>query len=270
MPNLRNHRAVITGASSGIGADMARLLAGWGCDVLVAARRRDRLDALAARLRADHGVDAISIAVDLATAGGRAELAEAACARGFDIWINNAGFGDYQPFVATEWARHAQMLELNVVALAELSHRAVAHLLSRGRRGYLLNVGSVVAYVPIPNFANYCGTKAYVRAFSNALAAELAGTPVTVTCLMPGATATEFAEVAGHRLSAAQRRFMMPSEQVARIGLRAMLRGRRNVVTGAPNKLTALGARLLPTRALSWAAARALGRPTRTLPEASR
>jgi hypothetical protein len=271
MPELKNKRSVVTGASSGIGADMARTLASWGSGLLLVARRADRLEALAAELRSAHGVDVDCAAIDLATPDGPRALFDAAYAGGaeVDILINNAGFGDFHGYCDVPWERHAQMIQLNVATLAELSHRFGARMLARDTRCHILNVGSVVAYLPIPNFVNYCATKAYVRSFSEALAAELAGTNVRVTCLSPGATKTEFLDVAGQRIGSSQQRFLMSSHKVAMIGLNAMLRGKRNVVTGGSNKLVTFMTRLLPRRTLAWSSRKVLGRPAPALPEVS-
>jgi hypothetical protein len=255
-------RAVITGASSGIGEELARELARRGFGLVLAARRRERLDALASELRAAHGVACEIVAVDLATADGRADLDRLAWASGpVDMLINNAGMGDHTSFVARDWPAHERLLQINVLALAELSHRFARRMLARGARSYIVNVGSLVAHMPVPYFANYAASKAYVRGFSEALAAELAGSPVTVTCVSPGATRSEFSAVAGMRTEGLAERMMMSSQRVARIAVRAALAGRREVVTGWTNRLSSLLARLVPRRLAAWSATLVLGAP---------
>lgn len=267
MGNLRGHSAVVTGASSGIGREMARLLAGRGADLVLVARREDRLEEVAEELRRDHGVAARPLACDLARPGGAAALWEALEAAP-DILINNAGFGDYERFVEADWQRLEAMLQVGITSLVELSHRFCTAAVARDRRAYLLNVASLVAYDAFPNFAAYAAAKAFVRTFSESLAMELRGTQVSVTCLSPGGTRTEFSDVAGQDLNALAERSLMSAERCARIGVAAMLRGRRSVVAGFGNKLIALAARLLPRGVLGAANARIVGRPRpRALPE---
>ncbi len=252
---------------------MARILASWGCDVILAARRTDRLESLAQDLGEAYKINARAVSADLAVAGGAATLFDAATAGGdLDILINNAGFGDYQVFAETPWERHAQMLQLNVVSLAELTHRFCARALGADRQCYVLNVGSVVSFMPMPYFANYCGTKAYVRNFTESLAAELAGTNIRVTCVSPGATKTEFTDVSGQVVSKGQQSVMMSSERVARIGLHAMLGGKRQVVTGISNKIMVFFRRLVPRRLMAWSSSKVLGKPhaRAALPEGSK
>jgi short-subunit dehydrogenase len=263
MRNGNSRRAVITGASSGIGEDMARCLASWGWDLLIAARRLDRLESLAADLRDRHGVQVDCLSVDLAEPAGAGALFEAAYADGRDVdmLVNNAGFGDFQGYVDTPWERQAQMLQLNVVSLAELTHRFAERMLARDERGYILNVSSIVAYLPIPNFANYTGTKAYIRFFSESLASELDGTNVSVTCLVPGPTDTEFSNIARNRVSATHEKFFTQSRKVAVEGLEGALAGRRTVVVGGTIKAFALLTRLTPGRTLSWGSKQIMGKP---------
>jgi short-subunit dehydrogenase len=260
VPDLSGKTALVTGASSGIGADMARKLAAWKCNLVLTARRLDRLEALCAELSAT-GVTARAVTEDLADPAGPARLHAAVRGDGIDILINNAGFGAYQSFADTPWQRHAELLQLNVVSLVELTYRFLPDLLARPHRSHILNVSSIAAFVSVPYFANYGATKAYVLGFSESLAAELAGTRVRVTCLCPGGTWTEFSEVAGQTLGKMARAGMMSSERCAAIGLRGMLRGRRVVVPGGGNKATQVLSRLMPRRLMGAAGARLLGKP---------
>jgi short-subunit dehydrogenase len=261
MPDLSGRLALVTGASSGIGAAMARQLAAWKCDVILTARRQDRLEALKGELRAT-GATVHAVREDLADPAGPARLHAAARALGsIDILINNAGFGAYQSFADTSWPRHAELLQLNVLSLVELCHRFLPDLLARPGRAHIMNVASIAAFVAVPYFANYGGTKSYVLGFSESLAAELAATGVRVTCLCPGGTWTEFSEVAGQTLGRTARAGMMSAERCAAIGLRGMLRGRRLVVPGGGNKATHVLSRLMPRRLMGAAGARILGKP---------
>jgi uncharacterized protein len=261
MPDLSGKVALVTGASSGIGAAMARQLAAWKCDLVLTARRMDRLQALCGEL-SKAGIKAYGIGEDLVDPGGPRRLHAAARAFGpIDILINNAGFGTYQSFADTPWSRHAELLQLNVLSLVELTHHFLPELLARPGRAHVLNVASIAAFVAVPYFASYTGSKAYVLGFSESLAAELAGTSVRVTCLCPGGTSTEFSEVAGQTLGKAARASMMSAERCAAIGLRGMLRGRRLVVPGGSNKATHVLSRLMPRRLMGAAGARILGKP---------
>lgn len=270
MRKLADHRALITGASSGIGLEMARQLAAMGSDLVIAARRLDRLDALASELRATHGVEVTTVQADLSTAGAAAALWAAATRDGdLDICINNAGFGMYLPFTDISLERNLEMVTLNVTALVELSHRFATAAVGRDRRAYLLNIGSTAAFQPVPYFANYAATKHYVLAFSEALAAEVKGTNLSVTCLCPGGTWTEFFDHSGQKIGGLARPTMLPADRVAAIGLRAMLEGRRSVVSGKLNKIAAWFTRWVPRSTAAGMAVRALGKPRPQLPAAS-
>lgn len=234
--DLTGKTALVTGASSGIGEAIARQLAERGADVILVARRRDKLEALAGRIRAASGVRADVVTMDLGEAGSAEKLfaATEGAGRAVDVLVNNAGFGVHERFADIAWERTASQLQLNVVSLTELTHRFVRVMLER-RRGWILNVASVGAYMPVPSYATYAAGKAYVRNFTEALAFELRGTPVHVCCLNPGATATEFMDVAGHEVPSFGRFALMSAERCARIGLRALFAGRRNVVAGWSN-----------------------------------
>lgn len=266
MARLDQHRALVTGASSGIGREMARQLAAEGCHVLLAARRRARLEELAAELEAAHGVAATPLVTDLARPGAAGELYAAATADGaLDICINNAGFGLYRPFTEVSRERNLDMVAVNVSALVDLSHRFVTGALEGDRRAYLLNVASTAAFQPVPYFANYAATKHYVLAFTEALASELRGTRVSATALCPGGTWTEFFDHSQQSIGALARPTMLSAERVAAIGLKAMLRGKRSVVSGGMNKFAAWMTRFLPRSTAGAAAVIALGKPTHAL-----
>ena len=266
MPDLSGRTALVTGASSGIGAAMARQLAAWKCDLVLTARRADRLEALAAELRSAHGVAATVVPADLSDRAGPQRLVDAVHQGGapLDIVINNAGFGVWEAFTRMTWERNAELLQLNIVSLVELCHRLLPDLLARPHRAHILNVASTAAFQPIPFFASYGASKSYVLAFSEALAAELKSTNVRVTCVCPGGTTTEFFDVSGQKLNAMARGALMSAERCAAIGLRAMLRGKRVVVPGGLNKVGAFSTRLVPRRTAGAIGARLIGSPAST------
>ena len=230
--------ALITGASSGIGADLAREFARAGYDVILLARRRDRLDALAAEL----GAAARVLVADLADPAAPERIV--AATGPVDLLVNNAGFGGYAAFGTQDANQQMAMIQVNITALTALTRLYLPAMLER-RAGRVLNVASVVGFMPCPGLAEYAASKAYVLALSEALYSELQGSGVSVTCLCPGATDTEFAVVAGMRGKLAMRQ-PMASAAVARAGAEATLAGRRLIVTGVPNRLASLLPRLLP------------------------
>ena len=261
MADLQGKRALVTGASSGIGAAIARELARRGVHLVLAARRRAQLDEVAATC-SQHGVTAEVITADLGQPDGARVLWNAAARTGIDIVINNAGFGYFRPFAGIDWTRDAELVQLNITSLVELSRRFVDHRRGRDGRAYLVNIASIGAYQSVPNMAVYAASKAFVRNFTEGLHDELAGTPLSATCICPGGTKTEFHAVAGAGdYSWLANRSMMTAEQVARIAVEAMVRGKRNVIPGLINKLSCWGVRLVPRRIASWMSRRVLGKP---------
>jgi len=187
--------ALVTGASSGIGAAYADRLAKRGHDLVLVARREDRLREVAARAKEMHGAESEIITADLATPAGMDKVA-ARLEQGVTGMVNNAGFGLMAPFAEQDWARLNDMIQLNVTALTRLSHAAVGPMLAAGR-GTIVNIASIVAFGGGAGSAVYAATKAYVLALSNALADEVGGKGIRVQCVLPGLTETEFAETAG-------------------------------------------------------------------------
>ncbi len=241
--------ALVTGASSGIGVELARIHAERSGDLVVVARRRERLEALKAELERAHGVAVHVLAKDLAQGDAPQQIFDELQSRGVavDILVNNAGFGHRGPFHKQPWATSEAMIKVNILALTALTRRFVPPMIERGR-GRVLNVASMAGFVPGPLMAVYYASKAFVVSFSETLADELAGTGVTVTALCPGPTQTEFAERAqtvGTRLMEK----MVSAREVAEIGYDAMLRGKPVVVPGLLNKLTIHGLlRISPRR----------------------
>ena len=249
MKTFKHKTILLTGASSGIGAAMARQLADPTVTLLLTARSEERLQQVAAEAAA-HGTAAHVFPQDLSQPGAAATLYEAVTEAGFapDVLIGNAGFGMLGRFEDASASTYADMLMLNVVNLTTLTRRCLPHMLaSRGDAG-ILNVASTAAYQPLPYFAVYAASKSYVLSFSQALHAEYSTRGLTVTCLSPGPTRTNFQARAGSGGMAFGA--VEPAEKVARVGLRGLLAGRREVVSGAGNKVGALLGRLAPRRAV--------------------
>jgi len=264
---------VITGASSGIGREIVRLLARDGVQLVVSARNESALNELAAAVAAKHHVDIRVVPADLSESDGASELASYLSSHKIVVntLVNNAGFGTSEYFVDIRWADIAKELNLNVVNLTELTWLCAGAMRAR-KGGYILNVASIGAYTPTPSYATYSAGKAYVRDFTEAIAAELADTGVRVCCLCPGGTLTEFHQASGHNeLSPMVRATFMTAERCARIGLSALFSGRRNVVSGASNKAMMWMLRFMPRRAIVWMSGVTMGRPkpATALPSAS-
>ena len=250
MEELRDRWVVVTGASSGLGADYARAFAARGCKLVLVARREERLAQLAEELGAAHGTETRVVALDLARDDAADALHDRLAAEGIDVHVlvNNAGAGVFGPFLATEWSRQRQMLALDVVALAHLTHRFAKGMVTRGS-GYILQVASIGAFLPTPTYASYSAAKCFVLSFGEALARELGPQGVRVCTVCPGVTETEFFEAAGQPRSLFQRISVMPAKAVVASSVRALLRGKTSVVPGLMNKVSALTMRFLPRQA---------------------
>lgn len=239
--------ALITGASSGIGAEFARALAARGADLVLVARRQDRLDSLAAELGTGYGTSCTVIALDLAAPDAAARLFADVESRGIRVstLVNNAGFGTHGTFAELDPDRIANEIQLNVTALVELTRAFLPGMLADGR-GALVNVASTAAFQPIPRMAVYAATKAFVLSFTEAIAWESRGSGLKVLALSPGPTATEFRDVADSG-DAVYGRSQTP-EQVVATALGAL--DRRNppasIISGRQNLVQALGLRLAP------------------------
>ncbi|HEY2028171.1 MAG TPA: SDR family oxidoreductase [Myxococcales bacterium] len=253
--------ALVTGASAGLGAELARLFAKDKHDLFLVARRRDRLEVLAQELSGRHGIRAQVFAADLGTPEGPGEVISELQRLGLAIefLVNNAGFGTSGPFVRTDAGRELEMVDLNVRAVVELTHAFVGPMVERGR-GRILNLGSTAGFQPGPFMATYYASKAFVNLFTEALSYELRGTGVTATVSCPGATATEFAAVAGNEKSRLFRMGAASAAQVAKEAYRAMMAGKPMIVHGVKNKLAVQMLRLSP-RSTVRAIAAALNPP---------
>jgi short-subunit dehydrogenase len=242
--------ALVTGATSGIGLELATLLARDLRDVVLVARRRDRLDAVARGLAEEFGVRATALEFDLARPDTPAEIARELESRRIEIEIlvNNAGFGTHGRIADSDPERLIEMIQVNVTALTRLTRLFLPAMLDR-RRGRILNVASTAAFQPGPLMAVYYATKAYVLSFSEALANELDGTGVTATVLCPGPTITEFQKQAGiEDTPLFSGPLVQDAATVALAGYRGMLRGRRLVIPGAGNNLLVQALRVTPRR----------------------
>jgi uncharacterized protein len=255
----RGETVLITGASSGIGLELARLFAGDGADLVLIARTEGRLRELAGELAATHGTKAQVMPADLSRPASADEIAEALAQQHIqvDVLVNNAGFGAHGPIAAIGAERQLDIIEVNVAALTQLTSLLLPGMLQR-RRGAILNVASTGAFQPGPYQAVYCATKAYVLSFTEALAEEVRGSGVRVCCLAPGATDTGFAAQAGTQGTRLFRRGVMDAGHVARAGHNGMRRGRTLVIPGLRNRVLAFSVRLAPRTLATRVAGRLL------------
>ncbi|MGW2015267.1 SDR family NAD(P)-dependent oxidoreductase [Streptomyces sp. NPDC001927] len=248
--DYRRQTTLITGASAGIGAEFARQIAARGSDVVLVARRRERLEKLAAELAATHGVRATAIPLDLGLPGVGETLAEEVARRGLTVTsvVNNAGFGTFGPFHTEDPQRLREEIAVDIAGLVDISRAFIGPLRSAGD-GVLVNVASMAAYLPVPNMAVYAAAKAFVLSFTEALWQESRGTGLRVLALSPGATSTEFFEVTGTDAAAGGAKMQSPQEVVA-TALRALDRRTPppSVVSGRRNRVMASLSRGLTRR----------------------
>lgn len=254
--------ALVTGASSGIGEEIAKRLALEGFDLVLAARREDRLKGLAEQIEREHRARAHVVRADLSSLEGARQLVSDVAALGLslDALVNNAGFGIHGNLAEASIERTLEMVQLNVVALTYLTQHYVKEMVGRGR-GHILQIASIGAFQPSPYYAVYSATKAYVLSMSEALHHELRGTGVSCTTSCPGLTATEFHQVADHEKPDWMSGLTMSASEVARISVGAMLRGDRVTVPGASNWLTSVVAQLLPKSVILPLAAASMRKP---------
>lgn len=238
--------ALITGASGGIGEELARLFAAHKHDLILVARGQEKLQALGAELGRQYGVQARAVAADLADPGAPGRILDAVQGTAIDMLVNNAGFGARGAYAEIDWDVEARMIQVNVASLAHLTRLFLPGMIAR-RSGKILNVASTAAYVPGPFMAVYYASKAFVLSFSEALAEETTGTGVTVTALVPGPTQTNFAAAAGNQDSPLFRGGgVMSAAAVAKVGYDGLMAGKRVVVAGLKNQMTVFSTRLAP------------------------
>jgi short-subunit dehydrogenase len=249
--------ALVTGASAGIGLELARRIAADGWDLALTARNEAALQAVAGEIREKRGVHALVVPADLADPTGPSRVQAELRRADFDVdfLVNNAGFGTWGPFAEQTLESQLSMLQVNVMALTELTHRFLPGMRARGR-GRILNLASTAAFQPGPNMAVYFASKAYVLHFSEALGHELRGTGITVTTLCPGPTETEFQERAGMTDSrVGANPLMMGPESVVEAGYRGAMDGRTVVVPGAANRVGSWLPRFTPRSLVRMATA---------------
>ncbi|HEY4491771.1 MAG TPA: SDR family oxidoreductase [Acidobacteriota bacterium] len=241
--------ALITGASSGIGLDLAGLFAKDHSNLVLISRNESALGRLADSLTKSYGITAKVLPKDLASPSAPEEIFTELQKEsiGIDVLVNNAGFGTHGFFAQTDLAKELEEMQVNMVALTHLTKLFVREMLKKGT-GKIMNVASTAGFQPGPLMAVYYATKAYVISFSEALANELSGTGVTVTCLCPGPTRTDFQKRAYMQQSRIGTQRLMDSETVARIGYVAMREGKTLVIPGWDNKLLAQSARFGPRK----------------------
>ncbi|HUF55884.1 MAG TPA: SDR family oxidoreductase [Thermohalobaculum sp.] len=244
---------LVTGASSGIGAALARIAAREGQRLILTARREEALERLAGAIRDAHGAEIAVVPADLGQPDGPDRLWSQATAGGreVDFLVNNAGLGRWGRFAEDGWEQEQASIMVNVAATTRLAKLAVAPMAAAGR-GRILQIASVAGVLPGPGMAVYNATKAYVVSFSESLAEEMRGSGVSVTCVCPGITETEFQETAGMtHLKAIERAPKQSAGDVAEHAFRAAMAGRRFAVPGAANKALVLAARSAPRGVLA-------------------
>ncbi len=256
MTERTNKAALITGASGGIGYELALLCAKDGVNLVLVARSDDKLQAIKNDLEAKYAVKVTLFIIDLSEPGKALELYNNCIDQRIkiDYLINNAGYGDYRDIVDADPAVYINMLNLNVIALTELSALFVKDMVRAGS-GCILNVASTAAYQPVPKLSVYAASKAYVSSFTEGLHAELKNTGVTATVLSPGPTSTSFFSRADMGNASIAKGAQAEPAAVAKAGYNAMLKGKLYVIPGLTNKLLALGSRLTPSRRLLLAMA---------------
>lgn len=239
--------ALVTGASSGIGQELAKLCARDGYNLILVARDQQRLETLGAKLRRAYGVEALVLARDLGgpEAGQAVYAAVKARELNVEILINSAGFGGYGEFMAADWEKEAAMIALNITALTQLCKLFGRDMQARGS-GQILNLASVAAFLPGPLMAVYYATKHYVLAFSESLAEELTGSGVSVTALCPGPSRSQFAKTARAHKTRAFARPLPSAVAVAAHGYRAMMAGQVVAIYPFSSRLAAFLTRLAP------------------------
>jgi uncharacterized protein len=247
---MESHKtALITGASSGIGYELAGLFAQNGHDLVLVARNKRRLDGLAKELAQKFGVKATVLVKDLSGPTAAGDIVAELQNHGLDIdiLVNNAGFNEYGPLHEVSLETELQMIQVNITTLTQLTKLLLPGMLKKNS-GKILNIGSTASFAPGPFVAVYSASKAYVLSFSEALAEELKDTGVTVTVLCPGSTRTEFAERAKMIDSRIFQGRLMSAREVAEIGFRALMEGRMTVIAGIANKLMVFSQRFAPRK----------------------
>jgi uncharacterized protein len=246
--------ALITGASSGIGKDLAQIFASKGQNLILVARSKDKLDQISKTLTQKFNIQVVVITSDLSDAKAAEEIYEQVKDKQVEFLVNNAGFGDFGYFQETNLNKELEMISVNITALTVLTKYFVKDMTARGH-GRILNLGSNGSFVSGPTMAVYCATKNYVLAFSEALSVELRKTGVTVTCLCPGSTQSGFQKAANNENSKLVKGKKLPtSMEVAEFGFKAMMKGKMTVVHGFKTRFEVFLMRFSPRRLIALAA----------------
>ena len=248
--------ALVTGASAGLGEEFAIQLAPRLERIVLVARRAERLTEISRELTERFGIEVLVVAADISQSSEREKVHREVSAKGWqvDVLVNNAGVGDYGEFHTSEWSRNEAMLKVNVEALTHLSHLFLPSMIAR-EGGAIVNVSSLASTLPIPDFAVYAATKAYVSSFSEALRMEVRDLGVDVLAVCPGPVKTEFGAVAareegGPRMPGGRKNFYVPKQQVVSESLAALEAGRARVYPGWKVALAAAGISILPITAI--------------------
>lgn len=239
--------ALVTGASMGIGKELAKIFAADGRDVVLVARSEDKLESLARELEGEHGMTAHVVPADLTDPSAPARIFGTLESKGIELeyLVNNAGFGISGAFAELSLQQQRNMVQVNVDALVALTHLALQGMLARGK-GRILNIASTAGFQPGPDMAIYYATKAFVLSFSEGIAEEVKDAGVTVTAHCPGATATNFPGTAGNDTSILFKLGAAPADKVARHAYRSMMNGKVVAIEGLMNRLAAFSVRFTP------------------------
>ncbi len=242
MYNFQYKTALITGASSGIGEAFAEQLAAQHCNLVIVARRLERLQQLKARLEQQHGIKVTVISSDLTQPSAANDIYQQLQSQGIqvDVLVNNAGLGHHGKFIEVPVGQQLATLMVNINALTELTHIFAADMKARGQSGAILLVASIAAYTPIPLFATYAASKSYVLSLGQALNKELKADNIGVTVLAPGGVATEFMDHAGQTIDDWRTKAIMSATDVAAEALTALAKGKAVIVPGVLNKASAV------------------------------
>ncbi|MBN2737615.1 MAG: SDR family oxidoreductase [Spirochaetales bacterium] len=233
--------ALVTGASSGLGSDFARILASMGAHLVISARREELLNLLKSEIQKQYQIEVLVIPMDLSIEDAPVRIFQFLKSKKIelDILINNAGFAVFGDFADLSWEKESQMLRLDILALVNMT-KLFLKSGSYNKKRYILQLASIAAFQPSPMYASYSAAKSFVLNFSLAIRNELRKTSISCTALCPGVTRTEFFDVAEQKVTFFQRITMMDSQAVARAGIKAMLKRRSLIVPGIMNKIMAL------------------------------
>lgn len=266
MKDIKGNTALVTGASGGIGKDIARILAERGCDLVLVARSRDKLENFKKELLQNFKIEVNLIILDLSTDGAPDELFRQVndLEKQVDILVNNAGYGIHRYFKDISWEENKNMLSLDLMNLVHITKLFLTGMLER-KYGYIMNISSLGAFQPTPSYSTYASAKSFVLNFGIALHYELRKAGVSVTTVCPGVTVTGFQDTAGHSdYTWFMNLTKMKSERVARIAVRKMLRKRSFTVPGIINALSARTVGLMPKKLIAAISSSAMGTPKKS------